>query len=263
MSEMEFFKYLDLEETFGRLCSIFQKKWSFFLGITAIAYLVIEAVTVASLTAFLPVIVNYLSNQSYNNDSTQYFIRYIILQILDSAIYFGIMCIGDGAIIRAVAEMYVGRFPAVLSTLQWGFFKSGPLFGVSVLVGVVIGVPVASVLFFVVEASGMMFTVFALALVSALACVCFSAWILVITYHAYPSIVVENHGILQSVSRSLELSSGQRSYIFTRLSVLFLVKGALKRIFQLTGEDGSEGVVLFSKALIMILNVFFGSFSSM
>eukprot|EP00977_Amphora_coffeiformis_P030250 scaffold45662_cov260-Amphora_coffeaeformis.AAC.4 len=223
MPEIEFFKYLDLEETFGRLYYIFKKKWSVFLSITAIAHFVIEAVTVATLAVFWPLLLRYQSNQSYNDGNTKYYIRFIILQMLDSAIYFGIMCIGDGAIIRAVAEMYV--------------------------VGAIVGIPAAIVLFFVVGASGMTSTVFAFTVVLALACAFFSGWVLVATYHMYPSIVIEDQGILRSISRSVELSSGQRWYIFTRLIVLFVVKGVFKQIFLSIAASGSEGAA-FLQAIV-------------
>ena len=182
-----------------------------------------------------------------------------------AAIYFSIMCIADGAIIRAVNEMYVGHSPTVFSTLQWGFFKLGPLFCISILVGTVVGMPMVVVLtlFFIVEVSGMRTTLFCFTVALALACAYFSTWIVVVTYHIYPSIVIENQGILRSISRSLELSSGQRMYIFTRLTVFLLVKGVFKQIFLSIATDGSEGAKLFSSTLVLMLNVLFGSFSSM
>lgn len=264
MSDVDFFKHLDLEETFGRLFHIFRKKWAVFLSITAIAYFVIEGVTIASWALLVPLIAKIQSNQNNNaDDPSVYYVHFLVIVLLDSAIFYGIMCIADGAIIRAVAEMYCGQVPTVFSTLQRGLFKLGPLFCTAFLVGVVVFIPAVAVLVVVAELSGMTSTTYAFVVVFALVCACLFIWIMVVTYHIYPSIMVEDKGIIQSFIRSWKLSSGHRSYIFTTLLIFFLTKGVLKQIFKSIGSHGNEGAVLFSSTLILILNIFLGSFGSM
>jgi hypothetical protein len=207
------------------------------------------------------------ANTAYNDyaDGSSYGYNYggvspkvLLIMAMDLAIYYAIMCVADGAIIRAVAEMYVGQVPTVLSTLQNGLTKLGPLFCTAVVIGASVGIPAIAlacvlVLVFGSVESLLIFYVFFL---------CFLIWVVVVTYHIYPAIVVEDAGTFASISRSWALSSGKRCHIFTTLLIFFVVKWICGAIVSAIGTSGDYSALLAAKVLETVINIIFASLGS-
>jgi hypothetical protein len=251
---------LALEETFGRLCRIFGQRWGVFICITVIAYLMIAAVTMVSF-AVIMALANTSSND-YAYGSTYSYAglspKMLVVMAVDLAIYYAIMCVADGAIIRAVAEMYVGQVPTVFSTLQNGLTKLGPLFCTAVVIGAAVGIPAIAIACVIILVFG---SIESLLFFYVVLC-CFLIWVVVVTYHIYPAIVVEDAGTFASISRSFELSSGSRCHIFTTLLIFFVVKWICGALVSAIGSSGDSSAVMTAKVLETIINVIFASLGS-
>lgn len=250
---MDYFQKLSLEETFSRTGNIFVRKWAVFLSITVMAYLVYFAASIVTIFMLAPLI-NYSNGNGYSDPHT------VVAVLIDSAVFYAIMCIADGAIIRAVTEMYVGQVPTVEGTLQHGLAKLYPLFGNAVVIGLGVGVPSLLLLLLLVWISGgaqVAVMLFNIVFLIAVIFVC------VVTYHTYPAIVVEDAGIIDSIKRSHDLSQGRRCYIFSVLLLFFVAKFILMlvcRIIQL--QTGSAGAIIMELVKLLI-NVAFASLGSM
>lgn len=266
MSNVEYFQHLSLEDTFNRLCHIFGKRWAVFLSITVLAYLIIGLVTWGAMMLVLP----SLSRQAYayanengEMDMTLYFSQVLLLTLVDSAIYYAIMCVADGAIIRAVAEIYVGQVPTVHNTLAQGAVKIGHLFCTALLIGTVIGIPALLIISLIIAVAHSSEAVYFCVLLFALVFFCLWVWVIVVTYLIYPSIMVENQGIISSIKRSWELSKEHRWYIFTTILLFYFLKALLSQMCKSIGYGGNEGAVLAAHILGLIVNVLFASLGSM
>lgn len=266
--EMDYFQRLGLEETFSRLFVVFRQRWAVFLSITVLAYLVIWAVTLASVSILVPLVAAANNNDNNNDngdtDYTIFHVHFLIIMLIDCAVYYAIMCVADGAIIRAVAEIYVQRVPTVYDTLRQGVVKLGPLFCTAVLIGLAVGIPVVALIAGILFTSKSAMAAYSIFILLGLALAALFIWIAVVTYHIYPCIMVENQGTISSITRSWELSVGHRCYIFTTLLIFFVTKLLLSQIFKaIGGHDRSYGAMLVAQVFIVILNVFFASFGSM
>jgi hypothetical protein len=136
-------------ETLGRLFHVFGQAYGVFLTITTSAYLAIWAVVrlAAALIASLANKSNArLHDYGYEHSTTATttgqnsdalnVLRLLYFEVvLHYVIFYIIMCAADGAIIRAVAELYVGKSPHALTAIGKGFLKVGPLLGVTFLLG--------------------------------------------------------------------------------------------------------------------------------
>ena len=258
MPHVNYFQRLGLEETFTRLFHVFGERWGVFLSITILAYIVIWAFTLASMSFLVPLFIS--SNNDNGGNYAMLYVNVFSVMLFDSAIYYAIMCIADGAIIRAVAEIYVDRTPNVHDTLQQGLQKLGPLFCTALIIGIALGIPIVYLVCGFVLAPAELFPVF---VILSLLVGCVMIWVAVVTYHVYPCIMMESQGTFGSISRSFELSSGHRCYIFTTMLVFFGAKFLLSSIIKAIGKSGNYGAVLVAETLGIILNVFFASFGSM
>ena len=250
---MDFFQKLSLEGTFSRVGHIFSRKWAVFLSITILAYLLFFAASI--MTIFIMAsFIDYQNGNGYSDPHT------VIAALLDNAIYYAVMCIADGAIIRAVAEMYVGQVPTVDATLQHGLWKLYPLFCNAVLIGAAVGFPAILILLFLVWVSGgaqvvviMFNVVFLIAVIG----------VVVLTYHTYPVIMVEELGIIDSIRRSYDLSQGHRFHIFTVLLLFFVAKFILHTICNLIGSNAGGAITAIMILVKVIISITFATLGSM
>uniref|UniRef100_A0A7S3PAM9 Glycerophosphoryl diester phosphodiesterase membrane domain-containing protein n=1 Tax=Amphora coffeiformis TaxID=265554 RepID=A0A7S3PAM9_9STRA len=249
---MDFFQKLSLEETFRRVGLVFSRKWAVFLSITVLAYLLFFAASVMTIFIMAPFI-DYQSGNGYSDPHT------VVAALLDNAIYYAVMCIADGAIVRAVAEMYVGQVPTVDGTLQLGLSKLYQLFCNAVIIGAAVAFPAILVLLFLVWISGgaqvvvIMFNFFFLIV---------AIGVVVVTYHTYPVIMVEEKGPIDSIQRSYDLSQGHRVYIFTCIMLFFLGKFILHTICNVIGAHAGGAVTALMVLLKLIISVIFATLGS-
>ena len=256
---------LGVEETITRLFHIFGRRWGVFLAITDIAYLLITVISIISMVVILPLIVQSSQKTShdwYNSsygDRSSFYVQWIMFTLINSAIYYAVMCVADGALIRAVAEIYVNRTPTVYDTLQHGLYKLGPLFGTAFLLGAFCGVPAVAIVFIILKAWGSVPAV----ILFGVAFFCFVIFVVVLTYHAYPIIMVENMGPITCIFRSVELSVGHRCYIFSILLLFFFAQFVMSSMVSSLAQHGDYGAYMVSSTLKLVLNIFFASLGSM
>lgn len=250
---MDFFQKLSLEETIRRVGLVFSRKYAVFLSITILAYLLYFAASVLMIF-FMASFVNYGTGNGYSDPHT------VLAALIDNFTYLVVMSLADGAIIRSVAEMYVGQVPTVDGTLQHGLSKFLPLIGNALTITGAVGIPAVLVLLFLVWISGgaqsavILFDAVFLAVVIV---------VVVVTYHTYPAIMLENSGVIDSIKRSYELSKGYRFHIFTVLLIFAAVKFTLYFICNIiaahSGGAGGAIMALFK----LIVSVVFASLGSM
>lgn len=250
---MDYFQKLNLEETFSRTSHIFTRKWAVFLAITVMAYVTYFAASIVTIFVLAPMI-DYNNGNGYSDPHT------VAAMLIDAAVFYAVMCIADGAIIRAVTEMYVGQVPTVDGTLQHGLSKLYPLFCNAVVVAGAVGVPAILILLFLVWISGgaqvavMLFNILFLIAVIVVS---------VVTYHTYPAIMVEDAGIIDSIKRSYELSQGHRCHIFSVLLLFFFAKFILIlccRVIQM--KTGTAGAIIL-EIVKLLINIAFATLGSM
>ena len=261
-TSIDYFQRLGLEETFSRLFHVFGQRWGVFLSISVLAYLLIWAVSMMTIFLFVPLLANAKDNEA-DDAYGMLPIHYMIVLLIDTAVYYAIMCIADGAIIRSVAEMYIHRVPNVHDTLQYGLQKLGPLFCTAMLIGLALGIPFGAVAVGIALAAEGSSAALLVLMIWSVIFICVLIWVTVVTYHVYPSIMVENQGIMGSIRRSWELSTGHRCYIFTALLLFTISKMILRLVAKAVGYGGNEGADIVASVLIAMLNVLFASLGSM
>lgn len=157
-------------------------------------------------------------------------------------------------------EMYVGQVPTVDATLQHGLSKLYQLFCNAVVIGAAVGLPALLILLFLVWISGgaqlvvILFNAVFLAVVIG---------VVVVTYHTYPVIMVEEGGVIDSIQRSYDLSQGHRCHIFTVLMLFFVTKFILQFICDVIGANVGGPVEIIMALLKLIVSVVFATLGSM
>lgn len=264
MTNTDYFRKLSLEDTFSRLVHIFAQRWAVFLTVTVLAYILIAVVTSVTMMFLIPALA---SSSIYDENGTMnltlFYSHLALISLLETGIYYAFMCVADGAIIRAVAEIYVNQVPTVFDTLQQGVYKFGPLLCTAALLGIVIGVPAFSTIALITVVAQSSDAMYASVMCAALIFGCIIVWIMVVTYHVYPSIVVENLGTINSIKRSWELSKGHRCYIFSTVLIFASIKFLLSSLCKAIGQTGGNGTYMLAQILFLVVNIFFGSFQSM
>jgi hypothetical protein len=273
-----------MAETLGRLFHVFGQAYGVFLTITTSAYLAIWAVTWV-LVGLAAALIASLANKSnageddygyehsttatttgQNSDALNVLGLLGFEVVLGFVIFYIIMCAADGAIIRAVTELYVGKSPHALTAIAAGFRKLGPLLGVTFLLGACVIFPVLFLLVKIEMSDGAQHARLMLFCVLVIV-----AWVGVVTYHIYAVIMVEGLGVCGSLRRSFDLSSGHRCYIFTTLFVYGLLKavpmGVVKALLSSHGtgaiSNDSKGNPIILSLLDMMLKILFASLGSM
>lgn len=265
MSEaIQYFEKLGLEETFSRLIHVFRQRWAVFTSITVLAYIVIALVTFLSMMVLIPFLSSRDIYDEYGSmNLTLYYVHVALIALVQSAIFYAIKSIADGAIIRAVAEIYTNQVPTVHNSLQEGVRKLGPLFCTAVLLGAVIGIPALLMIGLITVVANSSDAIYYSVIVLIIVVACVAAWVMVVTYHVYPSIIVENLSTISSIQRSWELSKGHRFYIFSTVLIFVCIKFLLSYTSKAIGRTGGDGAYMFSHILALLVNIFMATFQSM
>ena len=180
-------------------------------------------------------------------------------------VYYLATSLASGATVRVVAELYVGESDRnVTAALAIGTAAQHllQLMGVCVLLVFVLVFPLTIILVFFIlvfktnGATGLwVFIVLCLFLMAAV--------VNVMTYHAYPVIVVEKAGIVESIRRSIRLTEGHRCEIFSILLLLFVFNLVLSVPGMLAMSMDPTDNLYFVGAVRFITWVFTSSFGSM
>jgi hypothetical protein len=243
---------------------VFSQRWAVFLTITVLAYIVIAVVTGVTMMLLIPVLsTSSMYDENGTMNLTLFYSHVALITLLETGIYYAFMCIADGAIIRAVAEIYTNQVPTVFNALERGASKFGPLLCTATLLGLVIGVPAFATIALITAVAKSSDAVYFSVVFVALIFGCIIVWLMVVTYHVYPSIVVENLGTIDSIKRSWELSKGHRCYIFSTVLIFASIKFLLLSLSRAIGQTGGSGTYMLAQILMLVVNIFFGSFQSM
>ena len=247
--------------TFGRVFSIvFGPHMSTFLTISLLS------VGLRYLLTFVSDVVNGPQmGADYNMDdvpdTTFDSVATTVMQVVENIIFYVTMCLNDGAIIQSVAEVYLGERPTAVNSIGTVAFKLVQLVGSCLLAFVIFFVP----FFFVMIISGVLamngFDTFLFLYLGTLA-----IWIYVflITYNMYPSIVVENSNVWESLHRSYALAQGYMCEIFT-LTFLLAICKTVCSTFTVYLALFVDSPIAHVAGLILAfaLSVFFAALSSM
>ena len=235
---------------------MFGQRWTVFLAISSLA--VVFNFLVALLVLFLPVKAYDTSYDYYDYDedvsTTPDDAFSICMLVLSNLIFYVIVAVSDGALIRATAEVYVGVEPTMLGSIGWGLTYIWPLVGSLVLVIAVVCLPVIALLLLAVYLSPTSATVYAsdfsyffLAFLVFLGVLLF---VVVVTYHIYPIIVVEGKGVLDSIRGSWELSKDHRGFIAGCLFRFEFVRSLIDRGLSMITQAGGSKIIEITLALM-------------
>jgi len=216
------FERLSLDESLRRTLSVYRKG---FLVFTKIALLVL-GVSALLWVILLPILLSTLNVNGQDFTDPQYLVDHmkefytLIASKYASSIVIG--AVGEGMMIKAVADIYLGRDPDFLDCLKLGFKKSGPIILVALVTLVCVSFGIL-----ILVAPGL--------------------YMAVIWFVVDPAIVIENYGVFGSMKRSRDLVAGSWCYVFCTLMIINFYGFFLQFIWSLIVVGGNDaGHTLFS-----------------
>lgn len=81
----------------------------------------------------------YSALDEYDYDQGEYYPTspwMLLVSVIHTVVYYTVIAISDGALIRAVTEIYANQTPQLTNTLRAGLARLGPLIGAPLLVGI-------------------------------------------------------------------------------------------------------------------------------
>lgn len=255
------FRRLTAGDTYNRTLSIYQQRYDLFLTIAAVVLgpivvaLVLTTVFFAANMEKLNDAASSMQNQQDPYDSDipdipQGFFAFGGFILFEVGLYFVLVIVGQAAMTRAVAEMYVGRTPNWKDCLKEGFKSFCPIICTSLLAGLafLIAYFIAFIAMGIVIGIGdALFgdTVAGLAAVLggsaiAVAYVYFFVALMTLT----PTIVVEKKGPVDAIYRCWELANNNRCYIFCTAFGLALALVAVQLVLSLIFANSVLGVIV-------------------
>ena len=143
-NEVDFFQTLGVVDTFVRIADVFGQEWRLFISLSMLGYLL----SAATMLLIEMILGRMLGAHEITMDSGGVHVHYYnpdpftwFIFACQSAAYFLIIAIIDGAQIQAVAEMYLGETPSIVRSIKSAFSKAGTLFCVPFLIGLIIIMP--------------------------------------------------------------------------------------------------------------------------
>ena len=121
--------------------------------------------------------------------------------------YHMILCPAESCAIRAVAELYIDKRPALANCINHTISRLAVLLGACLLINLAICIPTwVTGQFFGEILAWMVFLGVGL-------------YVTVVSYHTYPTIVVEHSGVSDSIGRSIDLTKENRVHILLILLI--------------------------------------------
>jgi hypothetical protein len=246
-------QYLSFGATFSRTFSIFFDRFDLFLALSAIVLVPFCIIAITLAIFFISLALREDEIPNFHPKHLPLIGSIVGLQIL---LYAVITIVGRGAMIRAVAEMYLGDGSHAVNWMKC-FKKSleqfWSLLGASVMV--VGGLVLLAILPVFVVMMAMIHTNFLwviLACIVLLAFVIAGVYIFISFIMASPAIIIEQRTALEGLQRSWELSSGSRCYIMCTLFCLWFVNNLVSRLLSNMFMNGDAMDLLFSVAGIVV-----------
>jgi len=244
------FEYLTFGSTFSRTFGILVDRFDVFMALSAIA--VIPYAILITTVSIVGVVFIIEEDQipDFHFKHLPLILAVFTIQLI---VHILSTIAGRGAIVRAVALMYIGQRPSWLSCLKDSWEHKGSLFcASSIICGALI---LAFILPFAFTTIAVMnpnvFTV-TIAVLLDLVFIVAVVFGYIGTVMAYPAIVIENFKGLQGIQRSWDLSSGSRCYLLCALFCMWFVNNLVSRLLHNMFTTNDVMDILFSIVGIVV-----------
>lgn len=222
MFEQHFFNSLNAYDTVSRVLAIYLDSFHIRMWITlTVAIIVPLTIVLISLTSL---IVNKLIEDVDYDDHMflfKNFAGFLVLTIVRSFAYLSGAAIGEAAMVRAVADIYIGRRPNARNILLVAANRLVPV----ILTGMLVALAIIS---------GYLF-LYIPGLIAAVALFCTT-----------PAVVIEQKDPLVALFRSYDLTRGKRWYIAIVWGVLALAQAIVGQLLHMMFHEGNVNFVVFS-----------------
>jgi hypothetical protein len=232
------FEYLTFGATFSRTFSLFCDRMDLFCAITGI---VIVPYSVLILTVAIFVAYVMIQGEEVPEFQPTHIPLITIIMFLQAVAYEIATVLGQGAISKAVAMIYVGQQPTWFGCLQDSFKRVCALMGSSILVyGTLFVAGIPPLIFLLVVTANRNPLTIILAVASCSAFIVGGVYGFIGVCMSSPAIVIEGFSNpLQGIMRSWELAKGSRCYLLCTLFCLWLMRNLLTRLLHnmfITGD---------------------------
>mmetsp|Transcript_1703 Transcript_1703/g.3877 ORF Transcript_1703/g.3877 Transcript_1703/m.3877 type:complete len:349 (+) Transcript_1703:180-1226(+) len=245
------FEYLTFGGTFGRTFSLFVDRFDLFMGLSGV---VIVPFAVLLLTTSI-IAASIIIREEEVPDFHPHHIPAIVLIVLVQLILYELCSvIGQGAVSKAVASVYVGQRPGFGHCLKDAWKMKWSLLGSSVLVYGALCVAFIPAWIFVAMAimSPNPLTI-TLAVLSGLAFVGGALYGYIGVVMVSPAIMIETiKNPIQAITRSWELATGSRCYLLCTMFCLWFINQLVARLLHNMFVTGDVMDILFSIVGIVV-----------
>lgn len=245
------FEYLTFGATFSRSFGLFFDRLDLFCAITGI---VLVPFVILVLTLGIFVFSIFVREEEIPDFHPKHIPLIVFIVFLQGATYEVATMLGQAAISKAVAMLYVGQQPNWLGCLRDAFKKVCPLLGSSVLIygSLFVAVLPALIFLLVVTANPNVLTII-LAVVTSTAVLIFGSYGFIGVSMTKPAIMIEGFtNPLQGVMRSWELANGSRCYLLCTLFCLWLLSDLVTRLLHNMFVTGDVLDAIFSVVGIIV-----------
>jgi hypothetical protein len=245
------FEYLTFGGTFGRTFGLFFDRLDLFMGMSGV---VIVPYTVLLLTSSIIAASIIVREEEVPDFHPTHIPAIVLILLIQMILYELCSVIGQGAISKAVASIYIGQRPEWLNCLKDAWKMKLPLLGSSVLVYGALCVAFIPAWIFVAMAimspNGLTIT---LAVVASLAFVAGGLYGFIGVTMVSPAIMIESiRNPIQGITRSWELATGSRCYLLCTLFCLWFLNNLVARLLHNMFVTGDVMDILFSVVGIIV-----------
>lgn len=244
------FEYLTFGSTFSRTFGILVDCFDVFMALSAIA--VIPYAILITTVSIVGVVFIIEEDQipDFHFKHLPLILAVLTIQLIVHILF---TIAGRGAIVRAVALMYIGQRPTWLSCLKEAWKHRGSLFcASSIICGALILAFILPFAFTTIAVTNPNVFTVTIAVLLDLVFIVAVVFGYIGTVMAYPAIVIENFKGLQGIQRSWDLSSGSRCYLLCALFCMWFVNNLVSRLLHNMFTTNDVMDVLFSIVGIVV-----------
>mmetsp|Transcript_17720 Transcript_17720/g.33607 ORF Transcript_17720/g.33607 Transcript_17720/m.33607 type:complete len:337 (+) Transcript_17720:96-1106(+) len=242
------YTFLSLGQIFSRTFAICFDRLDIYLTISGLVHLPAIVLMVLVVVALAPVTKDAATDHiSFMQEHMASVFTIVYLQALISMMA---TIAGEGGMVRATADIYVGRSPEWYPSLRFGLQKFLPLIGASLVVFLawagICGVTLVLASIFLAGAGtkiGLLLVLIGVVIVAI--GVVASVYMFVTVIPLYPIIVIEEKGPINALRRCMELSRGRRGYFFVGVFLLYVGQVILGRVLHGIFNDGGDPASFF------------------
>ncbi|KAG7349228.1 hypothetical protein IV203_011825 [Nitzschia inconspicua] len=225
------FEYLTFGATFSRTFGLFFDRLDLFCAITGI---VLVPFVILVLTMGIFAFSVFVREEEIPDFHPKHIPLIVFVVFLQGVAYEVATVLGQGAISKAVAMIYVGQQPTWVGCLRDSFKRTCTLLGSSILIyGTLFVACLPPLIFLLVVTTNPNVLTIILAVVTCSAFVVVGSYGFIGVSMTKPAIMIEGFtNPLQGVMRSWELANGSRCYLMCTLFCLWLMSDLLTRLLH-------------------------------